>query len=167
MRNHPSPQGRAWTTEVECQTPARSTSPNSCSTGPALWEFFRKSAVRQGKRKALSYRGKGGQNTDIVFLALRLGVVLYLPILEGCRGCKIHPEFRNTTLRELFWEHFRVGVYGIPKGPNLGKNITLAWIFSISLEHFKLSPEMLNLDLPWSEAAKGTLCSRQPLWLFV
>ena len=31
-------------------TPARCTSPNSCSTGPALWEFFRKSAVLQGKR---------------------------------------------------------------------------------------------------------------------
>ena len=28
----------------------RSTSPHSCSTGPALWEFFRKSAVLQGKR---------------------------------------------------------------------------------------------------------------------
>ena len=50
MRNHPQPQRRAWTTEVECQTPARSTSPDSCSTGSALWEFFRKSAVLQGKR---------------------------------------------------------------------------------------------------------------------
>ena len=29
--------------------PVRSTSPNSCSTGPALWEFFRKSAALQGK----------------------------------------------------------------------------------------------------------------------
>ena len=44
------PQGRSWTTEVECQTPARSTNPNSWSPGPALWEFFRKSAVLQGKR---------------------------------------------------------------------------------------------------------------------
>ena len=40
----------SWTTGVECRTPARSTSPNSCSTGPALWEFFRKSAALQGKR---------------------------------------------------------------------------------------------------------------------
>ena len=29
---------------------SRRTNPNSCSTGPALWEFFRKSAVLQGKR---------------------------------------------------------------------------------------------------------------------
>ena len=29
-------------------------------------------------KKALAYRGKGGQNTDTDFLALRLGVVLYL-----------------------------------------------------------------------------------------
>ena len=60
-----------------CQTPARSTSPNSCSTGPALWEFFRKNAVLQGKSPGV--QGKGGQNTDTAFLALRLGVVLYLP----------------------------------------------------------------------------------------
>ena len=30
-------------------------------------------------KKALAYRGKGGQHTDTAFLALRLGVVLYLP----------------------------------------------------------------------------------------
>ena len=29
-------------------------------------------------KKALVYRGKGGQNTDTAFLALRLGVVLDL-----------------------------------------------------------------------------------------
>ena len=29
-------------------------------------------------KKALAYRGKGGQNTDNAFLALRLGVALYL-----------------------------------------------------------------------------------------
>ena len=45
-----NPKAGAWTTEVECQAPARSTSPNSCSTGPALWEFFRKRAVLQGRR---------------------------------------------------------------------------------------------------------------------
>ena len=30
----PQPERRAWITEVECQTPARSTNPNSCSTVP-------------------------------------------------------------------------------------------------------------------------------------
>ena len=30
-------------------------------------------------KKALAYRGKSGQNTGNDFLALRLGVVLYLP----------------------------------------------------------------------------------------
>ena len=30
-------------------------------------------------KKALACRGKGGQNTDIAFLALRSGVVLYRP----------------------------------------------------------------------------------------
>ena len=50
IRNHPQPQGRAWTTEVECQTPAHSTNPNSCSKRLALFEFFRKSAILQGKR---------------------------------------------------------------------------------------------------------------------
>ena len=29
-------------------------------------------------KKALAYRGKGGQNTGAAFPALRLGVVLYL-----------------------------------------------------------------------------------------
>ena len=29
-------------------------------------------------KKALAYRGRGGQNTDIAFLAVRLGVVLHL-----------------------------------------------------------------------------------------
>ena len=29
-------------------------------------------------KKALAYRGKGGQNTGTAFIALRLGVVLYL-----------------------------------------------------------------------------------------
>ena len=33
---------------------------------------------RTTAEKALAYRGKGGQNTDVAFLALRLGVVLYL-----------------------------------------------------------------------------------------
>ena len=39
--------------------------------------FLQKKCRTTGK-KALAYRGKGGQNTDTAFLALRLGVVLYL-----------------------------------------------------------------------------------------
>ena len=35
---------------------------------------------RTSGKKALAYRGKGDQNIDIASLALRLGVVLYLPI---------------------------------------------------------------------------------------
>ena len=66
---------------VECRTPARSTNPNSCSTGPALWEFFRKSAVVQGKGPGV--QGKRWPNTDTAFLALRLGVVLHLPMKNG------------------------------------------------------------------------------------
>ena len=34
---------------------------------------------RTTAKKALAYRGKTDQNTDIAFLALRLGVFLYLP----------------------------------------------------------------------------------------
>ena len=49
LRNHPQPQGRGRNTEVECRTPTRSTSPNSCSTGPALWEGCTKSPVLQEK----------------------------------------------------------------------------------------------------------------------
>ena len=39
--------------------------------------FLQKKCRTTGE-KALAYRGKGGQNTDTAFLALRLGVVLYL-----------------------------------------------------------------------------------------
>ena len=41
--------------------------------------------------KAWAYRGKGGQNTDTAFLALRLGVVRYLlkfPVGENRREKK-------------------------------------------------------------------------------
>ena len=38
---------------------------------------------RTTARKARAYRGKGGQNTGTAFLALRLGVVLSLLIVEG------------------------------------------------------------------------------------
>ena len=44
--------------------------------------FLQKECRTTGK-KALAYRGKGGQNTDTAFLALRLGVVLYLLIYVG------------------------------------------------------------------------------------
>ena len=41
-------------------------------------------------KKALAYRGKGDQNTDIAFLALRLGVVLYLLTLrKWAYTCKV------------------------------------------------------------------------------
>ena len=51
-------------------------------------------------RKALAYRGKGGQNTDTAFLALRLGVVLYLPtkiekIQDRSLGLKFSSEIEN------------------------------------------------------------------------
>ena len=37
---------------------------------------------RTTMKKALAYRGKGGQNTDIAFLALRSGVVLHLNVVK-------------------------------------------------------------------------------------
>ena len=46
-------------------------------------------------KKALAYRGKGGQNTDTAFLALRLGVVLYL--LNKRLGSSM---FRNDLLEK-------------------------------------------------------------------
>ena len=65
--------GVGWTTGVECQTPARSTGPyRACSVG-----ILQKKCRTTGK-KALAYRGKGGQNTGTAFPALRLGVVRYL-----------------------------------------------------------------------------------------
>ena len=46
-----------------------------------MGEFFRKSAVLQGKRPwRTGEKEKGGQNTDTAFLALRLRVVLDLLI---------------------------------------------------------------------------------------
>ena len=72
-----------WTTEVECQTPARSTSPNSCSTGPALWRFFRKSAVLQGKRPGV--QRKRWPQYRYCFSCLKVrGGSLYLPTLGIC-----------------------------------------------------------------------------------
>ena len=65
----PKPQGRAWTAEVECQTPARSTNPNSCSTGLALWD---QKKCRTTEKKALAYRGKGRQKYRYCFSCLKV-----------------------------------------------------------------------------------------------
>ena len=54
-------RGEGW-------TPARSTSATSCSTGSAVWEIYRESAVLQEKGSA--YRGKSGRSTGSVFLIL-------------------------------------------------------------------------------------------------
>ena len=61
---------QARTTEVDCQTPARSTSPNSCSTGSVLWEFFRKSAVLQGKVPCRT--GEKVAKIQILFFCLKV-----------------------------------------------------------------------------------------------
>ena len=93
--------------------PARSTSQNSCSTGPALWELFRKKCRTAGKR-ALAYRGKGGQNTDNALLVSRLRVVLYL---LGKAIFETFPRFFGVQGRrpgrpffQIFWD------FG-PRGP--------------------------------------------------
>ena len=60
-------------------------------------------------KKALAYRGNGGQNADTAFLALRLGVVLYLLTLGRlkrffgqCDFCDLGPsEFRPESKEEL------------------------------------------------------------------
>ena len=48
--------------------------------------FLQKKRRTTGK-KALAYRAKDGQNTDTVFLALRLRVVLDLLNLDLLKGC--------------------------------------------------------------------------------
>ena len=52
---------------------------------PCSVRILQKKRRTTGK-KALAYRGKGGQNTGTAFLALRLGVVLYLLPLKGPTG---------------------------------------------------------------------------------
>ena len=56
-------------------------------------------------KKALAYRGKGGQNTGTVFFALRLGVVLYL-LKNFCflRGLGLGAREENRPKRCLSWE---------------------------------------------------------------
>ena len=53
-------------------------------------------------KKALAYRGKGGQNTDIAFLALRLGVVLHLLTL-----CFI-AESKTNCCSSFFFSDFEL-----------------------------------------------------------
>ena len=65
-------------------------------------------------KKALAYRGKGGQNTGTAFPALRLGVVLYL-LIVGAGGLIIFsgPKFppSNSSKLQLQLQH-----------PNLSNN---------------------------------------------
>ena len=51
--------------------------------------------------KALAYRGKAGQNADIAFLALRLGVVLFLPSKRHFRDSQAFPAPSPIDLRAI------------------------------------------------------------------
>ena len=101
IRNHPRPQRSAWTTEVECQTPAHGTNPNSCSVGSAPVRTLQKKRCTTGK-KVLAYRGRGGQNTGNVFLAQVRGGS-YLP---------------NLTM-ETLWVRNRSRLGLRPQGPSV------------------------------------------------
>ena len=57
-----------------------STNTKSCSTGPALWKIYRKSAVLQGKSPWRT--GEKWPKYRSIFFALGLGVVLYLPLMQ-------------------------------------------------------------------------------------
>ena len=117
--------------------PARSTSPNSCSTGPALWEFFRKSAVLQGKRpwrtgkrwpkyryfnklkttptpnKNGSYGIKGGfvchksRNSYGVKVGLCTTFSVEIPLFQGI-STPYDPPFYG-----IFWEHIFLLIWGV------------------------------------------------------
>ena len=52
-------------------------------------------------KKVLAYRGEAGQNADTASLALRLGVVLYLPILVPETFCFISSEESDGTCNEI------------------------------------------------------------------
>ena len=62
-------------------------------------------------KKALTYRGKDGQNTGIAFPALRLGVVLYLLTLVHfpkrhsvrCTRTSLHPYFPVAQNSHIFF----------------------------------------------------------------
>ena len=55
------------------------------------------------RKKALAYRGKGGQNTGNAFLALRLGVVLYLLSLFVCLFVGKSSSKAEMQLTKLGW----------------------------------------------------------------
>ena len=69
--------------------PARSTNPNSCSTGPALWEFFKKSAYY--REKGPGVQGKRWPKYRYCFSCLKV------------RGgslpskCQVHLPPKNTS----------------------------------------------------------------------
>ena len=52
--------------------------------------------------EALAYRGKGGQNTDIVFPALGLRAVLYLPILRSLFSDRL-PQGQRVDRDSVFF----------------------------------------------------------------
>ena len=130
-----NPKGRGlWNREVECQTPARSTSPNSCSTGLALWEFFRKK-VPYYRAKAPDAQGKRRPKDRYCFSCLKVsppskfgggglwmaGEIPTLAAAATHRGKPqkgLSPEFRATRL----WR-------GLKKGP--------LWRFSAYFPVFK------------------------------
>ena len=64
-------------------------------------EILHKKCRTTGK-KALAYRGKGGQNTGTAFPALRLGVVLYL-LISGVKIDSKRPSSKalNGPLNQL------------------------------------------------------------------
>ena len=111
-------------------------SPNSCSTGPALWEFFRKSAVLQGKRPWRT--GKGGQNTGTAFPALRLGVVLYPRGPNDQKKFDLDQNFRSRSKFLISLEIFNLDVSISPQkiGPQwvARSKIHSRSKFSISIE---------------------------------
>ena len=61
---------------------------------------------RTTRKKALAYRGKGGQNTDIAFLALRLGVVLHLLNRGYLQSCATKEAPRKIHPREIHLPKF-------------------------------------------------------------
>ena len=69
-RTHPEPQSRAWATEAECQTSARTTNSNSCSTGPGLREFFKQ--VPYYREKGPGVQGERWPKYRYCFSCLKL-----------------------------------------------------------------------------------------------
>ena len=69
------------------------------------------SECRITRKKALAYRGQGGQNTDIALLPLRLGVVLRLLRVAWKRG--LIRKCPSSTGRRTFEEGALLGSFGI------------------------------------------------------